>query len=91
MDPIKKFQTFTYLQDEYDDKRRTEIQDNHDNHNSHDPEFHMLTSQLENIIENAEELIKMVEGRDRIEDWIQSKISIADDYIEVARNYYKHR
>jgi len=88
MDSIKKFQTFTYLQDEYGDKRRTEI---HDNHDSHDPEFHMLVAQLQNIIENAEELMKMIEGRETIEDWIQSKISVADDYIETARNYYKHR
>lgn len=86
MKPIQKFQTFTYLKNDHGDSRRTEIHDD-----SHDPESQMLIAQLENLIENAQELIQMVQGKNNLEDWVQSKVSIADDYIETLRNYYKHR
>ena len=58
---------------------------------AHDPESKMIQYQLKNIIENAEELIQMVEGLDSIEDWIQSKVTLADDYISTLRDYMKHR
>ena len=77
MEPIQKFQTFTYLKNGHGDSRRTEMHDD-----SHDPESHMLIAQLEN---------QMVQGKNNLEDWVQSKVSIADDYIETLRNYYKHK
>lgn len=58
---------------------------------AHDPESKMIQYQLKNIIENAEELIQLVEGVDHIEDWIQSKVTLADDYISTLRDYMKHR
>jgi hypothetical protein len=58
---------------------------------AHEPESKMIQYQLKNIIENAEELIQMVEGHDNIEDWIQSKVTLADDYLSTLRDYMKHR
>jgi hypothetical protein len=58
---------------------------------AHEPESKMIQYQLKNIIENAEELIQMVEGLDSIEDWIQSKVTLADDYLSTLRDYMKHR
>jgi hypothetical protein len=57
---------------------------------AHEPESKMMQYQLKNIIENAEELIQMIEGMDRIEDWMQSKVTLADDYISTLRDYVKH-
>jgi len=56
-----------------------------------EPESKMIQYQLKNIIENAEELIQLVEGCDEIEDWVQSKVTLADDYISTLRDYMKHR
>jgi hypothetical protein len=58
---------------------------------AHEPESKMMQYQLKNIIENAEELIQMIEGMDQIEDWMQSKVTLADDYISTLRDYVKHR
>lgn len=57
----------------------------------YEPESKMMQYQLKNIIENAEELIQMIEGMDQIEDWMQSKVTLADDYISTLRDYVKHR
>jgi hypothetical protein len=51
----------------------------------------MMQYQLRNIIENAQELIELVENCDEIEDWVQSKVTLADDYISTLRDYMKHR
>lgn len=56
-----------------------------------EPESKMMQYQLKNIIENAEELINMIEGVDEIEDWVQAKVTLADDYISTLRDYMKHR
>jgi hypothetical protein len=56
-----------------------------------EPESKMMQYQLKNIIENAEELIQMIEGVEEIEDWVQSKVTLADDYLSTLRDYMKHR
>lgn len=58
---------------------------------AHEPESKMMQYQLKNIIENAEELIQLIEGMQDIEDWMQSKVTLADDYISTLRDYVKHR
>jgi hypothetical protein len=57
---------------------------------AHEPESKMMQYQLKNIIENAEELIQLIEGMQDIEDWMQSKVTLADDYISTLRDYVKH-
>lgn len=63
----------------------------HGSPEAYEPESKMMQYQLKNIIENAEELIQMIEGMDQIEDWMQSKVTLADDYISTLRDYVKHR
>lgn len=58
---------------------------------AYEPESKMMQYQLKNIIEKAEELIQLIEGMDDIEDWMQSKVTLADDYISSLRDYVKHR
>jgi len=58
---------------------------------AHEPESKMMQYQLKNIIEKAEELIQLIEGMEEIEDWMQSKVTLADDYISTLRDYVKHR
>lgn len=58
---------------------------------AHEAESKMMQYQLKNIIEKAEELIQLIEGMERVEDWMQSKVTLADDYISTLRDYMKHR
>lgn len=53
-------------------------------------EGEMLIAQLHSIIENAKSLLKMVDSEDQIEDWIQSKITIAEDYLRTTHSYIKY-
>ncbi len=59
---------------------------------SNDPEHEgeMLIAQLHSIIENAQSLLKLVDSEDQIEDWIQSKITIAEDYLRTTHSYIKY-
>lgn len=56
-----------------------------------EPESKMIQFQLKNIIEKAEELIQLFDGYDEIEDWIQAKMTVADNYISNVRDYMKHK
>jgi len=79
MEPIKQFDAFFQTQKPH-----------HISNNGHEPESEMLIAQLKNIMENAKCLISMVEGQKQIEDWVQSKITIADDYLDTLNSYFKH-
>lgn len=50
-------------------------------------EGRMLKAQLLSIISNAKKLLVMIHDEDQFEDWIQSKITIAEDYVRVAQSY----
>lgn len=47
----------------------------------------MLRAQLMSIIDNAQKLLDMIDENDQFEDWIQSKVTIAEDYMRVAYSY----
>jgi len=47
----------------------------------------MLKAQLLSILSNAQKLLHMIDEDDQFEDWIQSKITIAEDYMRVAYSY----
>lgn len=53
-------------------------------------EGYMLKSQLSSIIHNAQKLHDMIDEDDQFEDWIQSKITLAEDYITTAFTYLMH-
>lgn len=50
-------------------------------------EGRMLKAQLLSIMSNAEKLFHMISDDDQFEDWIQSKITIAEDYLRASYSY----
>ena len=50
----------------------------------------MLKAQLLSIMENAEKLYHMIDEHDQLEDWVQSKITVAEDYITSVHGFMKY-
>ncbi len=50
-------------------------------------EGRMLKGQLLSLIANAEKLYHMISEEDQFEDWVQAKITMAEDYINSAYSY----
>ena len=90
LEPIKKFDVFIGSDSE---KPNTNSHDKTSHHHRHEiePEYEMIMGQLKNIVDNANDLMKMLDGMEEVEDWVQSKITIADDYLLKLRNYFKYR
>lgn len=51
----------------------------------------MIKSQLYNIIKSAASLYQMVEKDEDFEDWIQYKITLAEDYVITAAKFIEYR
>jgi hypothetical protein len=49
----------------------------------------MAISQLKSIIINAQGLMAMLKPETDLPEWVQSKITLAEDYISTAHNYMK--
>jgi hypothetical protein len=54
-----------------------------------DMEGEMVISQCKTIIEKATEILKMMKPETQLEAWVQSKITVADDYIGSVYDYLK--
>ena len=50
----------------------------------------MLKAQLLSIMENAERLYHMIDEEDQFEDWMQSKVTVAEDYLRAVTGYLKY-
>ena len=50
-------------------------------------EGEMATSQLKSIIQNAEAMLGMLQDGTDLPEWVQSKITLAQDYIMSAKDY----
>jgi len=57
---------------------------------SFEGEGEMLKAQLLSIMENAERIYHMVDESDTFEDWVQSKVTIAEDYLRAVNGYLKY-
>lgn len=57
---------------------------------SEDYEGEMATSELRNIIDNAKDIESMLKPESKLEAWVQSKITKANDYINSVRDYLKN-
>ena len=93
LEPIKKFDVFIGSDSEHKSEHKPEHKPEHTSklhHHESEPEFEMIMGQLKNIIDNANDLMKMLDGKEEVEDWVQSKITIADDYLLKLRNYFKY-
>lgn len=50
-------------------------------------EGRMLKGQILSMIANAEKLYHMISDEDQFEDWVQAKITMAEDYVNAAYSY----
>ena len=53
----------------------------------YDQEGDMAKSDLRSIISNAQKLHDMIDDADNLPEWVQSKITVAEDYISTVANY----
>ena len=53
----------------------------------YDREGDMAKSDLRSIIANAQKLHDMIDDADNLPEWVQSKITVAEDYISTVANY----
>lgn len=54
-------------------------------------EGEMFKAQLLSIMTNAQKLYHMIDEEDGIEDWVQSKITIAEDYLQAVYGYMAYQ
>jgi nicotinic acid mononucleotide adenylyltransferase len=57
----------------------------------YDYEGAMARTQLQTTIRNSQELINMLSMDENMPEWVQSKITLAQDYISSVRDYLKSR
>jgi len=67
-------------------KERESLKETHE----HEDESEMAKAQLAAIIEKSNELLKMMNGITQLEDWLQYKLSIAENYIDAIHGYIKY-
>ena len=64
-----------------------EVQLEAKDHEYSDP--HMAVNQLKTIMHNAEEMINMLGDNTDLPEWVESKITLAEDYIMTVANYMR--
>lgn len=67
-------------------KERERLKESHE----YEDESEMAKAQLAAIIEKSEELLRMMNGVNQLEDWLQYKLSIAENYIDAVHGYIKY-
>ena len=65
---------------------KNRIKENHHQEN----ESEMARAQLLAIMAKADELYRMMDGVSQLEDWLQYKLSIAENYIDAIHGYMKY-
>lgn len=53
----------------------------------HDYEYEMARNQLATASRSIERLMSMLKGDGNLEGWVQSKITMATDYLDTAADY----
>ena len=59
--------------------------------NEYDQEGEMAKTQLKTIMRNAQDLMKMLGDDDNLPEWVQNKITKANDYLDSATDYLKSK
>jgi hypothetical protein len=67
-------------------KQRNRLKEEH----GPEDESEMAKAQLAAIMEKANELYRMLDGVSHLEDWLQYKLSIAENYIDAVHGYMKY-
>jgi hypothetical protein len=57
----------------------------------YDYEGQMARTQLQTILRNSKDLIEMLSDEENMPEWVQSKITLAQDYITCVRDYLQSR
>jgi hypothetical protein len=57
----------------------------------YDYEGQMARTQLQTIVRNATDLVDMLEDDENMPEWVQSKITLAQDYITCVRDYLQSK
>ena len=56
-----------------------------------DGEGQMFKAQLLSIMKNSQKLYHMIDESDELEDWVQSKITLAEDYLQAVYGYMAYQ
>lgn len=64
---------------------------NYEDEGEYDYEGDMAMTQLRTIIRNAESMLIMLERDTNLPEWVQSKLTLAEDYIVSSSNYLMSR
>jgi hypothetical protein len=67
-------------------KERNRLKEEH----GPEDESEMAKAQLAAIMEKSNELYRMLDGVAHLEDWLQYKLSIAENYIDAVHGYMKY-
>jgi len=51
----------------------------------------MFKAQLLSIMKNSQKLYHMIDESDELEDWVQSKITLAEDYLQAVYGYIAYQ
>ena len=71
-------------------KHKNKMKENYDK-GEYDYEGDMAKTQLKGVIRNAQELHDLLQPADNLPEWVQSKITLAADYIQTASDYMKSK
>jgi hypothetical protein len=94
---MKKFNEFVaedyneYGYDEYGMPMPDYDMEDDQDEGEYDYEGDMAMSQLRTIIRNAENMLYMMERDTNLPEWVQSKLTLAEDYIVSSSNYLMSR
>lgn len=69
----------------------TELFDTNQDPGEYDQEGDMAKTQLKTIISAAQELHDSLSADDNLPEWVQSKLTLAQDYVTTVRDYLKAR
>jgi len=81
--------TFEYLAEELGFVPEGEVEMQPQQDPEYDEEGSMAKSQLITIADAAAELYNMMEDETNLPEWVQSKLTLAKEYIDTARDYLK--
>jgi len=70
--------------------KNKKMKENYDK-GEYDYEGDMAKTQLKGVIRNAQELHDLLQPADNLPEWVQSKITLAADYIQTSADYMKSK
>ncbi len=69
--------------------KKKKLLNNQNDPGEYDSEGSMAKSQLISIMNNAKEIKELLADNDNLPEWVQSKITKAEDYISTCKDYLK--